>query len=79
MHALPDDDSWIADHRRAIGDAIRRERLHQNRTQDDVWLCAGISRYTLQRAEGGQDVTLSTLLRIARALNVPLSHLVEAE
>lgn len=76
MHDPPADDTWIADSRRAIGDAVREERLHQNRTQDDVWMAAGISRYTLQRVERGEDVTLSTLLRIARALDVPLADLV---
>jgi transcriptional regulator with XRE-family HTH domain len=76
VHDPPADDAWIADSQRAIGDTIREERLRQNRTQDDVWLAAGISRYTLQRVERGEDATLSTLLRIARALRVPLADLV---
>jgi transcriptional regulator with XRE-family HTH domain len=77
VHDPPADDEWIADRQRAIGDTIRKERLRQNRTQDDVWLAAGISRYTLQRVERGEDMTLSTLLRIARALDVPLADLVQ--
>lgn len=72
----PADDAWIVNSQRAIGAAVRDERLRQNRTQDDVWLAAGISRYTLQRVERGEDVTLSTLLRIAHALDTPLSDLV---
>jgi transcriptional regulator with XRE-family HTH domain len=73
---LPDDDEWIADRRREIGDRIRRERLRQNLTQDRVWLAAGITRYTLQRVEAGAEAKLSTLLRIAHVLDVPLAELV---
>lgn len=76
MRDLPDDDSWIFDRRRAIGQRIRGERLRQNLTQDQVWLAAGIDRRTLQRIEGGKDATLSTLLRIAHVLGVPLAELV---
>lgn len=75
MHDLPDDDTWITDRQQAIGDRIRAAREHQNLTQDAVWLAAGISRYTLQRVEAGQDVRLSTLLRIMRVLGVPFGDL----
>jgi transcriptional regulator with XRE-family HTH domain len=76
VHHLPDDDAWLAERRRAIGDRIREERLHQNLTQDNVWMAARISRGTLQRVEAGEDVKLGTLLRIAHALGVPLAELV---
>ncbi|MFD6025721.1 helix-turn-helix domain-containing protein [Streptomyces griseoluteus] len=76
MRDLPDDDTWISDRRRAIGQRVRRERLSQNLTQDQVWLAAGIDRRTLQRVEAGKDATLSTLLRIAYVLEVPLTDLV---
>ena len=72
MRDLPDDDEWIAARRRAIGDRVRAERLRQNLTQDAVYLAAGISRYTLQRVEAGAEMKLSTLLRIAHVLDVPL-------
>lgn len=75
MHHLPDDNTWITDRRRAIGDRIRTARERQNLTQDAVWLAAGVSRYTLQRVEAGQDVRLSTLLRIMRVLGVPFADL----
>jgi transcriptional regulator with XRE-family HTH domain len=75
VHALPDDDAWIAHRRHAIGDRLRDERLRQNLTQDQVWLAARVSRYTLQRAEGGQDVHLSTLLRIMCVLGIPFADL----
>ena len=76
MHA-PDDDAWLTEHCRAIGDRIRTERLRQNRTQESVYLAAGISRYTLQEIEAGRaNPTLRLLLRISRVLDTPLSSLV---
>lgn len=76
MRDLPEDDNWITDRRRAVGAAIRAERLRQKLTQDDVWMAARISRWTVQRVESGEEATLSTLLRIARVLDVPLRDLV---
>ncbi|MFM9811585.1 helix-turn-helix domain-containing protein [Streptomyces scabiei] len=76
MQELPDDDSWIADHRRVIGDRVRAERLHQNLTQEKLYLAARVDRVTLQRVEAGEDVRLSTLLKIARALGMSLAELV---
>ncbi|WP_405909527.1 helix-turn-helix transcriptional regulator [Streptomyces sp. NBC_00828] len=76
MQDLPDDDTWNADRRRAIGENIRKERCRQGLTQDDVWMAAHLTRWTIQRVESGADVKLSTLLRIARALDVPLADLV---
>lgn len=73
---LPDDDSWLIDRRRAIGDRIRAERLQQNLTQDAVWMAARLNRGTIQRVEAGEEVKLGTLLRIAWVLEVPLSELV---
>jgi transcriptional regulator with XRE-family HTH domain len=74
---LPDDDEWIAERRRDIGDRVRAQRLRQNLTQDAVYLAAGVSRYTLQRVEAGAEMRLSTLLRIAHVLDVSLADLVE--
>ncbi|MEL3944896.1 helix-turn-helix domain-containing protein [Streptomyces sp. LNU-CPARS28] len=76
MRDLPADDAWIADRRQAVGAAIREARRIRNVTQDQVWMAARISRWTLQRAEAGDEVTLSTLLRIARVLEIPLADLV---
>jgi transcriptional regulator with XRE-family HTH domain len=76
MHVLPDDDSWLTDERRAIGDRIRAERERQNLTQERLILAAGIDRVTLWRVETGEESKLSTLLRIARVLGVPLAELI---
>ena len=74
MHVLPDDDSWLTEERRAIGDRIRAERERQNLTQEGLVLAAGIDRVTLWRVETGEESKLSTLLRIARVLGVPLAE-----
>lgn len=77
MHVLPDDDSWLTEERRAIGDRIRAERERQNLTQERLILAAGIDRVTLWRVETGEESKLSTLLRIARVLGVPLADLLQ--
>lgn len=75
MYQLPDDDSWIPDQRRAIGDRVRAERERQKLTQEEVMLAARIDRVTLWRLETGQETKLSTLLRVARVLGVRLADL----
>ncbi|MFB6963079.1 helix-turn-helix domain-containing protein [Streptomyces sp. NPDC056309] len=76
MRDLPDDDSWIPEQRRAIGNRVRAERERQNLTQEQVILAARIDRVTIWRLETGQDTKLSTLLRIAFVLDVPLRDLI---
>jgi DNA-binding XRE family transcriptional regulator len=73
---LPDDDNWLLDERRAIGDRIRVTRIRQNRTQESVFLDARIGRTTYQDIEAGRvDARISTLLRIARILGVHVTDL----
>jgi DNA-binding XRE family transcriptional regulator len=79
---VPDlpDDTWLTDQLRAIADRIRVERERQNRTQEWLYLTAGVSRWAVQDAESGLgNPTTKTLLRIARALDVPLSRFIEDE
>ncbi|MFF0790365.1 helix-turn-helix domain-containing protein [Streptomyces spiralis] len=73
MQELPDDDSWLPDQRRAIGDRVRAERERQKLTQEQVMLAARIDRVTLWRLETGHDLKLSTLQRVAFVLDVPLA------
>ncbi|WP_435279372.1 helix-turn-helix domain-containing protein [Streptomyces sp. 1222.5] len=76
MHQT-DDDEWLTERSRVIGDRIRTERNRLGYTQERLFLGAGISRDVLQRIEaGGHNPTLHTLLRIARVLDVPLADLV---
>ncbi|MDQ1037290.1 transcriptional regulator with XRE-family HTH domain [Streptomyces sp. V3I8] len=76
VQELPDDDTWITDHRRTIGARIRAERERQKLTQEQVILAGRIDRVTIWRVETGEDVKLSTLMKIARVLDVPLADLV---
>lgn len=76
MQDLPDDDAWIIDRRRAIGANVRRLREERHLTQEQVHLAARLSRWTYQRVERGDESKLSTLIRIARVLDVPLADLV---
>ena len=54
----------------AIGDYIRHQRLEQNKTQAQVAQEAGINRWTLSQIENGGSVTLATLIRILRVLDL---------
>lgn len=76
MRDLPDDDNWLTERRRDIGERVRAERLRQNLTQDQVWMTARLTRWTYQRLEYGEEVQLSTLLRIAWVLDVPVADLI---
>jgi transcriptional regulator with XRE-family HTH domain len=76
MPQLPEDDAWLQERRRAIGDRIRIERLRQDRTQEDVFLTARMGRKTYQDVEAGNvDARISTLLRIAHVLGVHVTDL----
>ena len=61
---------------RQIGAAIRWHRLAQGLLQRDIAARAGLPLRTVGRIERGEvDVRLSTLAKIASALNVPLKSL----
>lgn len=75
-HPAPDDQPWIRDARRAIGTRISDIRRWRNLTQEELVELTGISRSTLQNIEAGSnDVRISHLLRIARALRTTLIDL----
>lgn len=72
----PDDDAWLLEQRRAIGNRIRAARIDQNMTQEELLLAVPVSRSVYQGIESGQgNPTITTLLRIARALRVHISEL----
>jgi DNA-binding XRE family transcriptional regulator len=75
---VPDhqDDAWLTGQLAAIADRIRLERRRQKRTQEWLYLEAGVSRWAVQDAESGRgNPTVKTLMRIARALNLTLADL----
>lgn len=69
-------DQWIRDAQRAVGDRIRVARIHERLTQERLAERAGIDRSTIQRLESGTtNAKISHLLRIARALRVSVKSL----
>ncbi|WP_018547459.1 helix-turn-helix domain-containing protein [Streptomyces sp. LaPpAH-108] len=74
---LTDDDAWLREERVRIGRRIREVREERGLTQQQVFLRAPLSRTYYQHVENGtKNPKLETLLRIARAIGVPLSELV---
>ena len=55
---------------RELGARIARQRLERDLTQTELAREAGVDRTALQRLEGGESVTLTTLLRLLRALSL---------
>ena len=52
-----------------LGARIKRNRIDMQLSQQDFAAKAGISTRTLSAAENGEDIRLSSLLRILRTLN----------
>lgn len=52
-----------------MGDRLRAYRLQQNRTLEDLARDAGVSVGTLKNAEAGGNITLTTVIRVMRALH----------
>lgn len=74
----PDLPDWIIAERREIGARILHLREAAHLTQDEIGRRSGVDRRTLQRIEAGAtDTRLSRLQGIARALGVPLAHLLD--
>jgi transcriptional regulator with XRE-family HTH domain len=55
---------------RELGARIARQRLERDLTQTKLAREAGVDRSALQRLERGESVTLTTLLRLLRALGL---------
>lgn len=53
-----------------IGNFIKHHRLNQNRSQEDVSKAAGISRSTLSILERGEKVTVNSLIKVLRVLDL---------
>jgi transcriptional regulator with XRE-family HTH domain len=55
-----------------FGDAIRRARREQGLSQQSLARASGVPQSHLSKIEAGQDVQLSTLRRVAKALGYEL-------
>ena len=53
-----------------IGEYIKHQRLHQNKTQAKIAEIAGINRWTLSKIENGEPISLLSLIQILRALDL---------
>lgn len=51
-----------------IGDRLRRVRLEQNRTAEELAETSGVGTRTLLRLESGEGANLTTLIRVLRGL-----------
>lgn len=72
----PPDDDWLLRERQRIGKRIRDTRIDHNLTQEQVFLAVPLNRAYYQQVEAGTaNPTLDMLLRIARAIGVPISDL----
>lgn len=64
--------------KQSLGSNIRDERLRRGISQRRLALMTGTSRSYLWKMEAGRaDVGLDVLIRIARALDVPVRDLVD--
>ena len=60
-----------------LGERIAQTREEKGLTQDDLWYQADLARRTINKVELGQsNVRIGTLIKISKALNVPLDKLV---
>lgn len=67
---------WLLDGRRRLGLRIRDARMHADLTQEELAHLSGVPRNSYQRIEHGiSDAKFSHLMRIARALKLPVRDL----
>lgn len=53
-----------------IGEFVKHHRLNQNKSQGDVATAAGISRSTLSLLERGEKISLGSLIKVLRILDL---------
>ena len=53
-----------------IGEAIKKVRLSKNLTQEELGARVGVQRAQISRIEKGQNITLSNMSKLFRAMDV---------
>ena len=54
-----------------IGEAIRQARQSKNLTQEQLGEMIGVKRAQVSRIENGRNLTLSTVSKVFKAMNIP--------
>jgi ribosome-binding protein aMBF1 (putative translation factor) len=56
-----------------IGEAIRQARIAKNLTQEQLGEKVGVQKSQISRLERGKSITLSSLMRLFSAMEIPLA------
>lgn len=56
-----------------IGEAIRKARISKNLTQEQLGEKVGVQKSQISRLEKGKSITLSSLVRLFAAMDIPLT------
>ena len=56
-----------------IGEAIKQARLTKNLTQEQLGEKIGVQKSQISRLERGKSITLSSLMRLFSAMEIPLT------
>ena len=60
-------------HAYKLGEAIKQARISQNLTQEQLGKKVGIQKSQISRLERGRSVSLSSITRVFRAMDIPLT------
>lgn len=62
-------------HAYRIGETIKRVRMEQNLTQEELGKRIGVKRAQISRLEKGYSISIPTMSRVFKALGVPTASL----
>ena len=62
---------------RLIGENIKKKRIKKDWTQEELGLEIGLTRMKVSRIEKGYNITLTTLLKLALALDVKPENIIK--
>jgi DNA-binding XRE family transcriptional regulator len=53
-----------------VGEAIKKARLSKHLTQEELGTLIGVQRAQISRIENGKNLTLNTIVRVFRAMDI---------